>query len=1577
MGLPPSVPAPKATAHVRVKALRGSLSKEQDASLRAALAFELGALTEHRLEDRAAALAAYREARQHDPQFRPALFALGRLLSESRELDDLARTMAATVTASVLPSERASSLVTLGGLFEDQLGDAAAAANSFERALAADPGCLAAALMLERSLRGLGRRDDADAVLETRTAHSFDPRLRSVLACETARARAARGDISRAIETLLAAVAVRGRRFSTLLALAELATEQSETLTAARAFEDAASLLAAHAAGQHGADYEDIAGRFPDAAAAMTTAAWLYRRAGQQFLASEETAADAQRVFERACASQPSELVLHMERADAGQMTGELAGARTSLEALLESAPPPRAAALQFRLADLAQHSGDVHEAAERLRAGLALDPESPVLRAAYEDALIDSAALPALASLLGDRAKTSSGADQTIALMRAAAVAEAAGDLPRALTALRRAAESGEPEPLLLREWYGLALRAHDRAALRSACDRLLQCELRPAERSAVCRSRYDACLAEGDYPRALSALGEALKDPACEDWAGHSAWVLAALRGDYALLATAHETLADQSAEPELTAAHIAAAGRAYLRSGAPDRALRCFRRVLEISPTDVYAVSALEGLLVARNEAGEALRLLRDTAAAERDQQRAELALLHAGSAALAAGRPDLAARSYDDAAEKNPDSLAPAWARLRLAERSHDLALGTRALRALAERETRIGQPGIAQLELAERLDVLGEWRHALGALSSAFDGEHVSYEAAASALLAPRAAEEGSDPRALRVLALGKLAQHATPALRPSIEHEQVAELLYDAPADARTLLIARTEYAPLGFGDELLAFLLSDDAATRARTLANLARLDPEPASRAELALHALRTQSLHDVGDTSDILVSSLALIEEAPESLAAAVALSEALTEQDAAELRASALVARARHAPAAGAQAVRRELLRAYLEADRAPEALALARQLIEEDPSDLGAWDAQREASRRTGAHVLLVDACDELAKHCTGVHRARLLEEAAATLHEALHDHGAAEAHLRDALEAEPNRASLFERLHDLLLEQGDLPGLVTVLSTRIGITTSTDEKLDLSYAKARILRALGQRQPALECLREVLAGDPLHAGALSLSAEIHASNQAWEAAVEALDLLAKSDVAPAQRRLAREGAADFLEHKLKDPAAAYARLAALAADGHADLAVFTRMADVAMRAGLSQQSAAALGQAAAQSSGPNRASFERRSAIMYAQSLAKPAEAREALRRALAADPLDIDALEALAATADPSEPELTSSEMFLHELWTALRAEPTDARLLRSLARCARLRSDKTLEFMALSTLSALGLAHGEEHAALASVRQALPSRPTGAISDQQFALLGGPTHVHGAFRVARLVCRAGFDIAVPRPDTSRRTRLAETLEIYHVISRSVGVFGLVLAELHRGDADGRDVVMWAKSTGQIAVLLGPDIDLPLTAATKFALGGQCAALRLGVLPLIQAERGLARDLLYAGLCMFPTAPQPPDAVRLRSLATELSRKLSRKERRELESAVAELPEPLQALWEVGEDARAGAHRAGMLLAQDLAPALRQVFGEGFALDTIVNSKLGLRLLRFWTSQTCLALLRSIGMTT
>jgi len=229
-------------------------------------------------------------------------------------------------------------------------------------------------------------------------------------------------------------------------------------------------------------------------------------------------------------------------------------------------------------------------------------------------------------------------------------------------------------------------------------------------------------------------------------------------------------------------------------------------------------------------------------------------------------------------------------------------------------------------------------------------------------------------------------------------------------------------------------------------------------------------------------------------------------------------------------------------------------------------------------------------------------------------------------------------------------------------------------------------------------------------------------------------------------------------------------------------------------------------------------------------------------------------------------------------------------------------------------------------------------------------------------------------LVCRAGLDLTMPRAEAGRRTRVRDTSELHLAVARYLRALGLELGELHQGDSGEEQVMVWTKSTGQIAVLLPGRQELPLPAATRFGLGAQCAALRLGISPLVQADRNPARDLLFAATLLATDAPQPTDATRLRPLANELARRLSRKERRELEAGLAELPEPGQALHEVAEDARAGAYRAGTLLAQDLAPALVFVFGEDYTLDTIVNSKLGLRLLRFWTSQTCLALLRGLG---
>ena len=63
------------------------------------------------------------------------------------------------------------------------------------------------------------------------------------------------------------------------------------------------------------------------------------------------------------------------------------------------------------------------------------------------------------------------------------------------------------------------------------------------------------------------------------------------------------------------------------------------------------------------------------------------------------------------------------------------------------------------------------------------------------------------------------------------------------------------------------------------------------------------------------------------------------------------------------------------------------------------------------------------------------------------------------------------LSESPLRKPAFERLHDVLIEREDLDGLLELLAQRIHVSLAIEERVDLLYEKARILRARGERAP--------------------------------------------------------------------------------------------------------------------------------------------------------------------------------------------------------------------------------------------------------------------------------------------------------------------------------------------------------------------------------------------------------------------------------------------------------------------------------------------------------------------------
>jgi tetratricopeptide (TPR) repeat protein len=259
----------------------------------------------------------------------------------------------------------------------------------------------------------------------------------------------------------------------------------------------------------------------------------------------------------------------------------------------------------------------------------------------------------------------------------------------------------------------YGVALRAHQNQTLLDTTQRLLALDLEDAEVSALSWQRYDLLLEAGDAQGARAALEAALVDPRCVRWAPVVSSVQAALRHDHDLLQRAHARLAELATTPANGAAHLCAQARALLRMGRSRPAIEVLQHALRQSPGNVYAVALLEELLHAQGDSTEAVYLLREAAATAIDARRGELSLLHAGAMAEAAGNAELAARSYEEAADLDPDGLSPLWGLRRIAERSDNRSLELTALEGLCVRQAKHGAANVERLELAALYDLMDQ------------------------------------------------------------------------------------------------------------------------------------------------------------------------------------------------------------------------------------------------------------------------------------------------------------------------------------------------------------------------------------------------------------------------------------------------------------------------------------------------------------------------------------------------------------------------------------------------------------------------------------------------------------------------------------------------------------------------------------------------------------------------------------------------------------------------------------------------------------------------------------------------
>ncbi|HEX6240284.1 MAG TPA: hypothetical protein VFZ61_05305, partial [Polyangiales bacterium] len=380
-------------------------------------------------------------------------------------------------------------------------------------------------------------------------------------------------------------------------------------------------------------------------------------------------------------------------------------------------------------------------------------------------------------------------------------------------------------------------------------------------------------------------------------------------------------------------------------------------------------------------------------------------------------------------------------------------------------------------------------------------------------------------------------------------------------------------------------------------------------------------------------------------------------------------------------------------------------------------------------------------------------------------------------------------------------------------------------------------------RARGELDLALDAVDNVLMLDE-HVGALALAAEIHTSREEWEEAVRALGTLAGAEGVPkAQRRLARLGAADFLLHRLGRAGDALAMLEQVVADGHQDVELMQRVAEVAQRADKPQRASEAILICAEHVKGEDKARLLKQAALLQRDRLHRDAEAAALFRRALEASPRDREAMRALWSLSH----DQAALARFEREVRAALQREPASAEPLRDLLLWSELASDPDSTFVALATLIALEQARDDERrqgdAALKAslVRRPQPSARL-APSDLGALLAPAPDARYAA--VLQCVLSAASEIDHLEPGKfgvgrGQRVNPRDKSPLRDEVQTLCSVLGLTLNELYVG---GNELLRVAAipQEGAVSLVLGMGVNAPLSATRRSQLSLQLAACTL-----------------------------------------------------------------------------------------------------------------------------------------
>ncbi len=1291
--------------------LAEAVTAEDDRAEKSMLLHETAEIEERVRNDELTAAKNYLAAFNARPQFRPPLFALIRLYTRRKSVTNLAKLLEALIKAAPSESEKADAIVERGSLMEDRLEDAIGARGAYEEAVIVDGVNRNAWIALERIALKEKDHDLLHRALLKLAELTNDPNRKARLLTEVA------GDLARvgtpealdqASHLLQEAAGQPLGRWRALVEIERFAERTNRPQDLVFALEGRASLAASVAGGEsfQGGSGSFAISRLQDTEEARQTAADLWSRASRVRLGSLNDAEGAGSAMEQALALKPDDTRFRVYAMQVADLAGDTGAAAVHAAWLLEReyGDPSTVASLHFRIAEACAAQGDMTGAGHALRKSIEAHPNSPAALGALVDQMMAAGDGVAAADEFERLATLEEHKVRKAALFRTAAMLSLAlAADPEAATRRFREASVQDPTDVVSRRalLVLLAPKAHgdDARPLLVIIDELLK--LAPDEDDRVVLL-LDKLRIERFELKTLDAAAEtaqALAEATPGDrFALETALALRSAEKAYGPAAKLAEQLAAASSGDDRVA-YTATAARLHQAAGDEARARTLALGLHKEAPGDPYlATMSFRFALAAADHAGALDVLLRKTDASQ-DESATRWLLM--GAVLLAnAGAKDASRRALERAAERSPASPAVRAALLATTRWRGDGALRTK----LAEAAIASPEAGDEEVALGVELVLAKVFlEHDLPAAMEALDpvvakagSESLSVSLLnAIALGSQRGPDAEETVNALQGL-LNVLPVNDT--VRVAIELE-VARALSSSSAtsdQAREVRQLLDEEQPHSVAPRLLALLDAIQREDRVEVPTALVKVAESADANTAAVMRSLAMAAMRAQGRETE----ALALATKFPDLRASAVALSELSVNVEQASIRSNGLFARIAIADESQRPGLARRAAAWSSLAGRDDEAVASVEALLGDDPDDLIAWDLLRVAGRRRALWPRVVEACVSLAERVKDASRASALwEEAGVVYLDQIGETQKAEVALRNALESDPRRVLAYRRLREILEKRKDHVALEALVTTRIAATQEPEELAELLWEQARFRRAQGRREEALESAKNVVLLEPEHVAAWAMVAEVHASSGRLEEAADALTHLARAkECPPGNRKVARMGALDIYDVRLKQPDKAIEQLDALVAEGDADDKLVERGVSIASKVEMWDAALRFARIAADRARSPlTKSTTLLRVAEILRDRLADSDAALKAAQSAHDAMPSRLEALRAVHALADDDE-RARRSKRTIEALREAMRAEGPSAEHALAIDQAAELGGDRVLARSAQRLASALG---------------------------------------------------------------------------------------------------------------------------------------------------------------------------------------------------------------------------------------------------------------------------------------